>query len=149
MYSLYLGQGGEWLLGQFRPGGQRARHESAASWQQQRLALRGYSGAGRLVDVVGCFCLALAEPHLKYCTHFWDPECVRDVGKWEGAEQRDPRLAGAGGLAPGWRDWASSGEMALWGCGTGLPAPAGRFLRRQSQAHHWGMWQESEILVIN
>lgn len=54
----------------------------------------------RLIEVVGCFCLALARSHLKFCIQFWGRECGKDIGKLEGAEHRVPMLVGAGGLAP-------------------------------------------------
>lgn len=71
------------------------------------------------MEAVVCFCLALARSHLKYCIQFWGPECGRDVDKLGAAEQRAPRLVGAGGLALREADGAGllqerwlSGDMA-------------------------------------
>ena len=98
------------------PAGQQARHGSAVSRWQERLVLRGHSGASRLMEVVVGFCLALAGPHLKSCIQFWGPECGRDVGEQEGAKQRAPGLAGAGGLAL--REAGGAGLLQeRWLCG--------------------------------
>lgn len=50
------------------------------------------------MEMVGCFCLALASSHLKFCIQFWGPKCRKDIAKLEGAEQRVPMLVGARGL---------------------------------------------------
>lgn len=122
----------------------------AVSWQQERLPLHDLLEL-IVIEVAVCSCLALARPLLEYCIQFWSPECRRDIDKLEATEQGAPRLNRAGILAMRERVM----ELGFFGRGGfvwtwhSIPVPLSRFLRRQVQALHRGMWQENEILVIN
>lgn len=122
----------------------------AVSWQQERLPLHDLLEL-IVIEVAVCSCLALARPLLEHCIQFWSPECRRDIDKLEATEQGAPRLNRAGILAMRERVmelgfFRRGGFVWTW---HSIPVPLSRFLRRQVQALHRGMWQENEILVIN